>query len=73
MTELTPQNVMFGLAIFGFAADRLWGPLAQRVKQLEDKSHTDELVRQKLALQFEALEKAITKLDQSIMHLSAKP
>jgi hypothetical protein len=64
---------MFGLAIFGFAADRLWGPLAQRVKQLEDKSHTDELVRQKLALQFEALEKAITKLDQSIMHLSAKP
>jgi hypothetical protein len=26
-----------------------------------------------LALQFEALEKAITKLDQSIMHLSAKP
>lgn len=72
MIEVTPQSIGFALIVFGFIADRLWGPLSQRVKQLEDKSHTDELVRQKLALQFEALEKAITKLDQSITHLSTK-
>lgn len=88
MIELTPQSVGFAIICFGFVADRLWGPLsqrvkqlesnehggplAQRVKQLEERSNSYDLVHQKLGIQFETLEKAITKLDQSINHLSTK-